>query len=520
MALTKVTPGMRTLGTDEVTADIIKDDAITNAEIKSDAAIAQSKLTEVTAGDLASTLDLSSKTVTLPEGTITPHVTAFDDNSVKEDVAVLGFKIATSESLAKYNLVDQTIDAFEDATGVDAGSSTGEARDASNYYSGKTTTSSTTGFTVTGGLQTFTVPAGVSSLEIKCWGASGNTADAGNGGFSKGNLSTSSGTQYAVVVGEVTADPHSNTYSDTPYGGGGRGYNQISGGGLSGVFTGTGAITFTSTTDQDRAIIIAGGGAGRGGFGNAQGGVGGGAGNPSSSTFNHPAANINTTDSAYHNQSYKTGSGGTQTSAGSYSGVNSGSVMKGGDGQTGNEDAGGGGGYYGGSGGTAAISGGGGSGYVGTQNGLSAGATYYAWDGSPSGTMTKKSDVDFPGDDVAKVLFKYDVVTENDMTLISNSTTAQAAPTKADFVMTYTDGAGTTTVNTDLKAYASRDDGTTWTQLTLASQGIVATHTILTAHDLDISGQPSGTAMKYKITTHNQSVTKETRVHAVSLGWS
>jgi hypothetical protein len=113
-----------------------------------------------------------------------------------------------------------------------------------------------------------------------------------------------------------------------------------------------------------------------------------------------------------------------------------------------------------------------------------------------------------------------DLSTYNNMTLVSTATTAQAAPTKADFVMTYTDGVGTTTVNTDLKAYASRDDGTTWTQLTLASQGIVATHTILTAHDLDISGQPSGTAMKYKITTHNQSVTKETRVHAVSLGWS
>jgi hypothetical protein len=107
-----------------------------------------------------------------------------------------------------------------------------------------------------------------------------------------------------------------------------------------------------------------------------------------------------------------------------------------------------------------------------------------------------------------------------DMTLISNATTAEAVPTKGDLVMTYSDGAGTATVNTDLKAYASRDDGTTWTQLTLASQGSTGAHTILTAHDLDISGQPSGTDMRYKITTHNQSATKATRVHAVSLGWS
>ena len=106
------------------------------------------------------------------------------------------------------------------------------------------------------------------------------------------------------------------------------------------------------------------------------------------------------------------------------------------------------------------------------------------------------------------------------MTLISNATTAEASPTKGDPVMTYTNGVGTATVNTDLKAYASRDDGTTWTQLTLASQGSTGAHTILSAHDLDISGQPSGTDMRYKITTHNQSVTKETRIHAVSLGWS
>ena len=41
-----------------------------------------------------------------------------------------------------------------------------------------------------------------------------------------------------------------------------------------------------------------------------------------------------------------------------------------------------------------------------------------------------------------------------------------------------------------------------------------------TFHNLDISGQPSGTSMKYKITTHNQSASKQTRIHAVSLAWA
>ncbi|MDP6583900.1 MAG: hypothetical protein QF535_04545, partial [Anaerolineales bacterium] len=106
IGLTKVTSGVRTLGTDEVTADIIKDDVVTNAKIKSDAAIAQSKLAEVTAGDLASTLDLSSKTVTLAAGAVTPHVPEYDDNALKEDIALLGFRAASTGSLAKYNLVD------------------------------------------------------------------------------------------------------------------------------------------------------------------------------------------------------------------------------------------------------------------------------------------------------------------------------------------------------------------------------------------------------------------------------
>ena len=107
-----------------------------------------------------------------------------------------------------------------------------------------------------------------------------------------------------------------------------------------------------------------------------------------------------------------------------------------------------------------------------------------------------------------------------DMTLISNSTTAESTPSKGDIVMTYADYVGTVTVNTDIKAYCSRDNGTTYSQMTLASQGTTGGHTILTAHNVDISSQPSGTTMRYKIETLNQSATKATRIQAVSLGWS
>ena len=107
------------------------------------------------------------------------------------------------------------------------------------------------------------------------------------------------------------------------------------------------------------------------------------------------------------------------------------------------------------------------------------------------------------------------------MTLVSNAQTAQdGAPTTGDLVMTYSDGAGTAVVNTDLKAYVSRDNGTTYTQATLSSQGTTGGHTILTSNGLDISSQPSGTSMRWKIETLNQSASKDTRIQAVSLGWS
>ena len=118
------------------------------------------------------------------------------------------------------------------------------------------------------------------------------------------------------------------------------------------------------------------------------------------------------------------------------------------------------------------------------------------------------------------ILLSYDTGTFNDMTLVSNTQTAQAQPTKADVVLTYTNGAGTATINTDLIASVSRDGGTNYTAVTLASQGTTGGHTILTANNVDISGQPAGTSMVWKVATTSQSVSKQTRIHGVSLGWS
>ena len=76
------------------------------------------------------------------------------------------------------------------------------------------------------------------------------------------------------------------------------------------------------------------------------------------------------------------------------------------------------------------------------------------------------------------------------MTLQSNAFTAQADPTTARIILDEESYAGVTTLNTDLKAYASRDNGTTFTQMTLADQTTLDSKTILLLH---CDGADSGT---------------------------
>ena len=101
------------------------------------------------------------------------------------------------------------------------------------------------------------------------------------------------------------------------------------------------------------------------------------------------------------------------------------------------------------------------------------------------------------------------------MTLISNATTAEAQPDEA-FIVLWQEDVDPVILNTDIKAWASRDGGATWAAITLAQEASLSTGRILTG-TADISGQPAGTAMVWKITTHN---TKEQRLHGVGLEWS
>jgi hypothetical protein len=104
--------------------------------------------------------------------------------------------------------------------------------------------------------------------------------------------------------------------------------------------------------------------------------------------------------------------------------------------------------------------------------------------------------------------------TASDMTLINSGLTASTAPStgrisvQAEFV-------DSATVNTDLTAEISRDDGTTWTAVTLSAGASNGGFTLYEG-SADISGQPSGTSMKYRVKTLN---TKEIRVSGVVLRW-
>ena len=65
------------------------------------------------------------------------NVPTVDLSNLNQDVALLAFKTQANGNLVRYNLVDQSVDSFEDASGVYTSAATDETRDSSGkYYSG------------------------------------------------------------------------------------------------------------------------------------------------------------------------------------------------------------------------------------------------------------------------------------------------------------------------------------------------------------------------------------------------
>lgn len=202
-------------------------------------------------------------------------------------------------------------------------------------------------FNYTGGNQTWTTPAGVTSLTfflVGAGGGSGPIAGGGpgaSGGFSTGTYAISTQTTFTIIVGQ-------GGYSlggVSTYGGGGAG------GGAEGRYGSGGGRSAIRLSTGNSDLITAGGGGG-GGYADFCGGGGGG-------NVGGAAAKRNSVD----------GGGGTQSAGGvgGYSINNltgtAGSAYQGGTGRDGS--GGGGGGYFGGGGGGDNAGGGGGSGFIG-----------------------------------------------------------------------------------------------------------------------------------------------------------
>ena len=396
-----------------------------------------------------------------------------------ENIAALSFKLATADSLSKFNLVDGFSDKYNDATGVDAVASSDEVRDSGNYYSGKDAvvgsggtisdvgtdklhkfafSQSGTTFSVTASQNvtvTYLVVAGGGAGFSGCGGGGSYGGGGGAGGYRASTFTAVSGTNYTITVGEG-GDINSCAMGEN--------------GGDSSI-AGSGLTTITAT----------GGGAGGGGntAGNA-GGSGGGSGGQGSNTGGGPGAgNTPSTTPAQG------------TSGGTSEGDN-------GDGRA-----------YGGGGGASEAGGvdTGASGGDGTSNSITGTATFYAGGGGGAGFQNRagtgtggdggggagghqsaaaSSGTDGlggggggsgdghaagnGGDGVVYLRYGATLGYE-DMTLQSNTFTAQADPTTARIILDEASAAGTTTADQDIKAYASRDNGSNFTQIPLTDQG-------------------------------------------------
>ncbi|MFF3008383.1 hypothetical protein ACFVTF_36940 [Kitasatospora sp. NPDC057940] len=261
-------------------------------------------------------------------------------------------------------------------------------------------------FTYSGGDQTFTVPAGVSSVHARVFGAGGAGSPrpyytgqygGGGGGYTTGTLAVTPGQRLTVTSGQGgVLNSTSSTYGGG--GAGGQGFTDASGasatggsgGGLSAVWNGAYGTT---------PLLIAGGGGGSSPGADATTPAAGGGGGTNGGQDNQPAAS---------------GRGGTQTAGGpaatqtACAAATAGSQYQGGRGasNSGYEGGGGGGGgYYGGGGGACQRSGtldangmgGGGSGYnrgTGVTNTQTSNGTNSAGNGQ-GGTSGGRTDAQY-----------------------------------------------------------------------------------------------------------------------------
>ena len=414
-----------------------------------------------------------------------------------------------------------------------------------------------------------TVPSGTTSVTAYTFGAGGGGSGiggapqifdfgvGGGGGYATGTIATPGGATLRVAVGTGGGDEGGRHNGGNGFPPGTPGpyapSNQKGGGGLVGVFS----VPYGPSLTAPTAYIVAGSGGGAyssvfsggiGQYGGAHGGGAGGtqgkrAGDQSETTSSGPYSftgngDLGTISGGGGSQS----AGGTGGSGPAAAGT-SGSLFTGGPGGS----AGGGAGYYGGGAGgfspgsvgsRGGGGGGGGSSYTGhplVTSGSTTGSQPGPAGGSPlsggapspfysPGVGVGGSGPGQPapghvaGGNGYVVLAWTDIITAT-MTLISNSFTAKTAPTRVRLVVFQETASGSPTLNTDIVGSVSRDNGTTYTNVSLTDSAYVTGSSglrILTG-TVVISAQPSGTSMRWKLVINTNSVS---RIHGVSIQWS
>jgi len=552
------------------------------------------------------------------------------------NIALLGFKMAVNDSLTVYNLADGVVDEFHDESGTDEAEGSNDSYCASSdFYKNQTDpVSISAGFSMSGvteedtseavshpahgvtpqlELGTFTVPTGVSSVDIQVWGAGGNGQgsgplgrdyrNGGGGGYAEGTLAVTASQTLKVIAGEGGGTPTCNPDGGGGAGGGDGGIHAPDpggvgggGGGVAGVFA-TGVEAFPQLDSAPEAYVIAGSGGGAadlpqsGGFynkGNPIGcgnigklGCSAGGGGGGLIGFTHDPESASPAFTVRHVAQQTSGGilqgpggGGSQTAGGEGAPDGEGSNT-GGDGQSGalfqggnaaqgcapepytQKGGGGGGGYYGGGGGSSGYRQGGGQGNAGGGGGgssfyghpqITSGSTCAAGDSESSGESGGVSKTGYspqtgegggvnpeysappgsgasgtPAPNTGRGEDGYVLITGSatgsatSTSIVSNAFTATSAPSTSRIVV-FQENIDSITLNTDLIASVSRDGGSNFSTVTLTDEGYVtgSSGQRILSGTVDISGQPSGTSMRWKLALANNS----SKIHGVSLAWN
>ena len=594
--------------TGAVTSAKITDGTIVNADVSPSAAIGTGKTADTFKTQTQATTDFNQK-----------HF----------NVALLGFKMAVNDSLTVFNLVDGVVDEFHDESGTDEGEGSNDLYCASSdFYKNQTDpVAISAGFDMAGVTEsdtsqaganpthgqdpsaefaTFTVPTGVSSVNIQVWGAGGNGQgqgplgrdfrSGGGGGYAEGTLAVTASQTLQVMAGEGGGVyPCGGGVRGGNGGGDGSGNCGGGGGGIAGVFASPAEVAPDLST-APQAYIIAGSGGGAsdlpqsGGFHSSGGTIpqgnigklgatagGGGGGliglvyDPESAS---PAFQIRSVaQTSMGGTLAEAGGGGSQTAGGQGAtgptggDGGTGSLFQGGEGSCSSDGypgraGGGGAGYYGGGAGSAgpnpgngnaAGGGGGGSSYYGHPQ-ITSGSTEaagnsecgaenggvaisgYAETGIPasgnvgegggvnpefsappgSGDSGAPSPATGRGEDGFVLITANAPGSTTSTTIVSNAFTATSEPSTSRIVV-FQEDIDSITLNTDLIASVSRDGGSTFSTVTLADEGYVtgASGQRILAGVVTISGQPSGTSLRWKLALANNA----SKIHGVSLSW-